>query len=418
MSTPSLASNGYAISAEAEETSGRMVVEAAEEAEVTHVVYSSVADCDKENRPKYHISKKKIEDCLKASKLSWTILRPVSFYETWTRFSKVKSGSLTGIVHPDMKQQWVSLHDVGAAAALVLRSYDKYKSRTLDLVADELSGNEMAEKLTQLRKQGKFKYSIAWLMRMLLWIAAHDIYEERVTFPENGGYKANKQDLLELSKGFKEEEFKREGLVNFDRVVMLNGWLKGPLPSSWGVGDYLIYGLGFLGACFASMAYLLPDSIWVEIKKRWAFYGEKMEGPAQVTLVGSTRTRGLPSVPCEPDHLAARHRSRGSTSWLEWSAGSRLADLHRTLCSQSGGSNKGDRGRKIEKTRTRTAGRTCGDECMSKNEFQEMCRSVMGRTRTRTRTGRDEDKVEERDGDGDRNGVGDEEDEDETDHIA
>ncbi|EKX40659.1 hypothetical protein GUITHDRAFT_113194 [Guillardia theta CCMP2712] len=274
MSTPSLASNGYAISAEVEEQSGRIIVEAAEEAKVTHIVYSSVANCDKENRPKYHRSKKNIEDCLKASKNSWTILRPVSFYETWARFSKVKSGCMTGLVKPDVKQQWVSLHDLGASAATVLRKYEQYKARTIDLVADELSGNEMAEKLTQIRKQETFRYSIAWFMRLLLWVAAHDIYEERVTFPEKeGGYKANKQDLLELSKTFSEEEFKRKGLVNFERVVMLNGWHQGPLASSWGIGDYAIYGLGFLGACFATMAYLLPESVWTEIKKRWAFYG-------------------------------------------------------------------------------------------------------------------------------------------------
>eukprot|EP00961_Rhodomonas_salina_P222362 3007040-Rhodomonas_salina.2 len=92
------------------------MIDAAKEAAVKHVVFSSVAACalhcldrddflllvrtqnacshtlmslanagDKEFAPGYLQSKKTIEDHLKESGLSWTILRPVAFLEIWAR---------------------------------------------------------------------------------------------------------------------------------------------------------------------------------------------------------------------------------------------------------------------------------------------------------------------------------------------
>ena len=95
--------------------------DACTEAKVDHVVYSSVANCDCSGAPSYHQSKYKIEERLKRSGLSHTILRPVSFLEVWARLAQFSNVSISGLVKGHVKQQWVCLDDVGAAAALVLQ---------------------------------------------------------------------------------------------------------------------------------------------------------------------------------------------------------------------------------------------------------------------------------------------------------
>ena len=221
MSTPCLASTGYAVDADKEVSSGSSLIDAAQEAEVDHVVYSSVCGCDKESAPSYHKSKFKIEERLKKSGLSYSILRPVSFLEIWARLSQFSNKSISGLVKGDVKQQWVALEDVGACAALALQ-HEKYKGRTIDLCGDELSGNDMAKVLTKLRAGSTGEligYKCAWVMRLVIMFFAGSIYQERVAFQEKGGFEADKTSIRAFSDGYP-EEFKRKGAMDFEKFLV------------------------------------------------------------------------------------------------------------------------------------------------------------------------------------------------------
>jgi uncharacterized protein YbjT (DUF2867 family) len=91
------------------------------ETKVNHVVFSSIANCDRKGAPSYHRSKHRIEERLKKSGLSHTIIRPVSFLEIWARLSQFSNVSISGLVKGQIKQQWVALDDLGACAALALQ---------------------------------------------------------------------------------------------------------------------------------------------------------------------------------------------------------------------------------------------------------------------------------------------------------
>lgn len=129
-----------------------------------HVVFSSVANCDRKGAPAYHRSKHTIEQKLKKSSLSYSILRPVSFLEIWARLSQFSCFSISGMTKGSVQQEWVALDDLGACAALALQDI-KYKGQTLDLCGDKVSGDEMAATLTKLRASTtaeNITYKCAW----------------------------------------------------------------------------------------------------------------------------------------------------------------------------------------------------------------------------------------------------------------
>jgi len=165
MSTPCMAATGFVANAEAEIEAGKQMIDAAKEAGVKHVVFSSVAACDADHAPAHLKSKRRIEEHLQASGLSWTILRPVAFLEIWARLHPPCQGALSGLVKGPVKQRWVSLEDVGAAAACALAAPEQYAAQTVGLAGDELSGDEMAAQLGALRKEPcTYRLALPWLV--------------------------------------------------------------------------------------------------------------------------------------------------------------------------------------------------------------------------------------------------------------
>ena len=67
MSTPSLASQGYLISPDHEVAASTGIIDAAVASGIRHIVFSSVASCERESAPSHHRSKKQIEDHLTKS---------------------------------------------------------------------------------------------------------------------------------------------------------------------------------------------------------------------------------------------------------------------------------------------------------------------------------------------------------------
>jgi nucleoside-diphosphate-sugar epimerase len=100
MTTPCLASSGYAVDADKEILCGYAMIEACRETKVDHVVFSSVANCDRADAPSYHQSKHKVEEKLKKSGLPYTILRPVSFLEIWARLAQFRYALILSLFHP------------------------------------------------------------------------------------------------------------------------------------------------------------------------------------------------------------------------------------------------------------------------------------------------------------------------------
>lgn len=138
----------YADGPEAEWQQLQTCLDAALSAGVRHVVYSSVQRAaDLANVPHY-AQKHRAEAYLRASELSWTILRPVFFMDNFgadALAGNLLAGRLHAPMPPHIATQLIAVDDIGRAAATVLAAPDKWAGQTLDLAGDALTWEEIAQ---------------------------------------------------------------------------------------------------------------------------------------------------------------------------------------------------------------------------------------------------------------------------------
>jgi uncharacterized protein YbjT (DUF2867 family) len=130
---------------------GKDVANFAQEANVKHLVYSSVGAAHRGMGQKHFESKFLIERHIKAIDIPFTILRPAAFMENtmWNR-EKILSGVYPSWGLPTEKTlQTVSVDDIAAFTALALENPDLYLGKTIELAGDELTEIQMAKKFTQ-----------------------------------------------------------------------------------------------------------------------------------------------------------------------------------------------------------------------------------------------------------------------------
>ncbi|KAH6656181.1 hypothetical protein F5X68DRAFT_178887 [Plectosphaerella plurivora] len=95
---------------EGELKQGRLFIDTAKEAGVSHIVFSSVAGADIAQAVDHFYTKFKLEEDLRASGLGWTIVRPVGFME-------VIPPTLTSSSKPSRKEKVSKARDVSVCLA-------------------------------------------------------------------------------------------------------------------------------------------------------------------------------------------------------------------------------------------------------------------------------------------------------------
>ncbi|KAL4779416.1 hypothetical protein BJX76DRAFT_365250 [Aspergillus varians] len=142
------------VNSDAEEQQGKAIVDAAIAHGVHHFVYSSGDRGGPEKSPvnptkvKNFAAKHRIEKHLmeKAAanpqNMSYTILRPVTFFENLTTDIHGKGFARMWEQMGDKKLQFVSTRDIGRVAAMSFMSPQDYQDVALTLVGDELTQTE------------------------------------------------------------------------------------------------------------------------------------------------------------------------------------------------------------------------------------------------------------------------------------
>lgn len=124
-------------------------IDVALEAGVRHIIYSSALT--RQGQGVLGLgSKRAIEERLRECGIDWTIVRPAFFMENFATFfpPKEADGALT-IAAPlplDRPIQMISVGDIGDAIAAILADLDAHRGADLDLVGDQVSLAEVAEK--------------------------------------------------------------------------------------------------------------------------------------------------------------------------------------------------------------------------------------------------------------------------------
>ncbi len=137
----------------AEETrQGIIAAEAAKEAGVGHLIYSSVADANKKTDIPHFDSKYLVEKHLAGLGIPYTISAPASFMENivapWS-IGALGQGTFAFPMPPKRVIQLIALADIGVFVAALIERRDQVFGKRFDLAGDELSGEEQVKILSQ-----------------------------------------------------------------------------------------------------------------------------------------------------------------------------------------------------------------------------------------------------------------------------
>jgi uncharacterized protein YbjT (DUF2867 family) len=143
----------FAAGMEAETRHGIAAAEAAKAAGVGHLVYSSVANADKDTAIPHFESKRKVEEHIEGLGVPYTIVAPVYFMDNlltpWT-LPQLKEGRFPMALPSSRPLQQIALSDIAAFTGVVLENREEFVGRRLDIASDELVGEEVAEVLTRV----------------------------------------------------------------------------------------------------------------------------------------------------------------------------------------------------------------------------------------------------------------------------
>ena len=132
---------------------GKAVIDACLGKSIGHVVYVSVCCSGKNTGVPHFESKHEVEEYLKKSGLSYTILRPVWYMENFTSkryLPSIEKGVLSLPLRPDRTLELVSAVDVGRIIAEAFTVPDKLAEREIDIAADRLTMEEIAEEISRV----------------------------------------------------------------------------------------------------------------------------------------------------------------------------------------------------------------------------------------------------------------------------
>lgn len=132
---------------------GKTTIDACRTQGIAHFVYVSVCCSDKKTGVPHFDAKCEVEEYLKKSGLSYTILRPTWYMENFISkryLPSIEKGTLCLPLRPDRTLELISAADVGRVVAEACTVPDKFREREIDLAADRLTMEEIAQEISQV----------------------------------------------------------------------------------------------------------------------------------------------------------------------------------------------------------------------------------------------------------------------------
>ena len=174
---------------------GKNMADAARKVGAEHFVYSSVGGAERNTGITHWETKWEVEKYIRGLKLPVTVLRPVSFMETY-HILEVEVGLLKGKladpIRGDKPYQTIATDDIGAFAALAFERPKEFIGAELEIAGSELTNIEAAKVFGRvLNRPVKFQKLPLPIVRLIL---GKEFYQMFHWF-NNHGYKANIPEL-------------------------------------------------------------------------------------------------------------------------------------------------------------------------------------------------------------------------------
>jgi uncharacterized protein YbjT (DUF2867 family) len=183
---------------ERETREGIAVADAARDAGVEHLVYSSVGGAERNTGIPHFESKSLIEKHVRATGIHATILRPVFLMENFTGLGpREVDGQLVlrMALAPETRLQMIAVRDVGVFAALAFEGREGIAGQALEIAGDELAMTEVASTFAAATSR-----SVRYERQPLAELAARSAEMARMFgWFEAAGYQANIAALKRLN---------------------------------------------------------------------------------------------------------------------------------------------------------------------------------------------------------------------------
>jgi uncharacterized protein YbjT (DUF2867 family) len=134
---------------EGETRRGKLMVEIAKENKIEHLVYSSVANADKNTGIPHFESKYKVEQYIKNLGIPHTIIGPTFFMENLLG-TGLEQGQIALPLSPSSILQQSALENIAEFSALVLERRKPFLGKRIDIASDEVMGEQATNILSNL----------------------------------------------------------------------------------------------------------------------------------------------------------------------------------------------------------------------------------------------------------------------------
>lgn len=142
---------------------GRLLADLAAEAKVSHFVYGSVGNADRNTGVPHFDSKWDVEKHIARLGLPATILRPVFFMQNWERLREtIGRGTLPQPLSPRTVHKQIAVQDIGAMAARAFTDPERWIGRAIDLAGDALSMEETAAVMSRVMGRPVRYVQVPW----------------------------------------------------------------------------------------------------------------------------------------------------------------------------------------------------------------------------------------------------------------
>jgi uncharacterized protein YbjT (DUF2867 family) len=128
---------------------GKLMADIAKENNVEHLVYSSVANADKNTGIPHFESKYKVEQHIKNLGIPYTIIGPTFFMENLLG-PGLEQGQLTLPLSPSTVLQQSALQNIAEFSALVLERRNPFLGKRIDIASDEVTGEQATNILSNV----------------------------------------------------------------------------------------------------------------------------------------------------------------------------------------------------------------------------------------------------------------------------
>jgi uncharacterized protein YbjT (DUF2867 family) len=185
----------WTIGARREVQQGKNLADVAQKAGVEHLVYSSVGGAERHTGITHWETKWEVEKYIRSLKLPATILRPVSFMETY-HIVEVEVGLLKGKladpIRGDKPYQTIATDDIGGFAALAFERPKEFIGLELEIAGSELTNLQAAEVFSRvLNKPVKFQKLPMLMVKLFLGKEFSQMFH----WFNSSGYQANIPEL-------------------------------------------------------------------------------------------------------------------------------------------------------------------------------------------------------------------------------